>query len=108
MWQHKVAEDRCHEWVRTFGEELIDPELESSSESELGSEDFIFTKYEKEQADGHAEKGDGPVVEIVNSMPARRHGGKYRSNSELGAGKRDSLPSLYWNRGVIALKQRQA
>ncbi len=71
MGQDKAAEDGGHERVRAFSEKLINPELESSCESEVGPEDLIFTEYEKEDTDRHAEKSHGAVVESVNAKHAR-------------------------------------
>ena len=70
MGHDKVAQDRHHERVRAFGQELINPELKSSPESELGSEDFIFTEYEKEYSNCNTQKGDRPVVESANGRHA--------------------------------------
>jgi hypothetical protein len=48
----------------------MNPELEAAAERELHSEDFVFTEDEKEQNNCYPEKGDGPVIQIVQG----RHG----------------------------------
>lgn len=45
--QDKIAQHRDHERISTVGEELVNPELKTSAESELRTEDFVFTKDEK-------------------------------------------------------------
>jgi len=64
--QNKAAKYRRHEGIRAaFGEEFADPELEPAVKRELRAEDFVFTKIEKEEAYGYAERGEGAGVASV-------------------------------------------
>ncbi len=62
--QDEIAQDRNHEGVGAFLQELVDPELEATVEREGGAENFVAGEDEEEDADADAKKGEGFGVAI--------------------------------------------
>ena len=58
----KTAQHGDHEWVGTFFEKFVDPELKAAVQGELGAEDLILAENKEENSDGNAQEGQGFCV----------------------------------------------
>jgi hypothetical protein len=59
-----ASQYRCHEGIRTVGDETVDPELKAPTASELRAKDFVFREDQEKHADSYAQSSKRARIPI--------------------------------------------
>src|SRR5262245_50421590 len=65
MRQHEISKHWHHERVCSFGQELLNPRLKTSPESECRAEHFVLSEQNKEDAYGQTKTSEGSRVRAL-------------------------------------------